>query len=48
MSGLIYLGARSTSGDGNVSRSERRPARLAEIRRDESRQQMVYDEPLEG
>lgn len=41
-------GTRTTPGDGDLSRSEYRPAWLAEIRRDEGRQQMVHDELLEG
>jgi len=40
-------GTRATPRDGDISCCERRPARLAEIRRDEGRQQMVHDELLE-
>lgn len=47
-SALSSLGARATSGNGDISRGEHRPAWLAEIRRDGDRQQLVHGELLQG
>lgn len=37
------VGARATLGNGDIPRSKRRPAWLAEVRRDGDRQQMVHE-----
>lgn len=45
---FCFAGARATPGNGDISGGECRPARLAEIRRDKGREQLVHDELLEG